>query len=70
MKLRGGNAAALVFRRRKNLAPELLEVGTVQVLLEQNRRVGGPIEGVQRLKPFAVFFVYMFTVANRAKDNK
>jgi hypothetical protein len=29
-----------------------------------------PDRGVLRLKPLALFFVYMVTVANRAKDNK
>jgi hypothetical protein len=58
------------FQVRATLAPELLGVSTVQVLQEQDRRVGGPIEGVPGLKPLALFFVYMVTVANRAKDNK
>jgi hypothetical protein len=52
------------------LAPELQRVGTVLALLERNRRVSGPIEGVQGMKPLAHFFVYMVTVAGRAKDNK
>jgi len=42
----------------------------VLALLGQNRRVSGPNEGVQRMKPLAHFFVYMVTVAGRAKDNK
>jgi hypothetical protein len=40
------------------------------MLLKQNRREDGPNEGTPRLKPLAHFFVYMVTVANRAKDNK
>jgi len=42
----------------------------VLVLLGQSRRMSGPIEGVHRVKPLAHFFVYMVTVAGRAKDNK
>lgn len=41
----------------------------MQVLLRQDRRVSGPIEGEQGMKPLPNFFVYMVTVANRAKDN-
>ena len=52
------------------LAPELQVKGTVLALLGQNRRRNGPIEGVQGMKPLAHFFVYMVTVADRAKDNK
>jgi hypothetical protein len=40
------------------------------VLLGQNRRVNGPLEGSQGMKPLAHFFVYMVTVAGHAKDNK
>jgi hypothetical protein len=52
------------------LAPELQGTETVPVLLGQNRRVSGPIGGVQRMKPLPHFFVYMITVAGHAKDNK
>jgi hypothetical protein len=52
------------------LAPELQGSETVLVLLGQNWRVSGPIEGVQGMKPLPHFFVYMVTVAGRAKDNK
>jgi hypothetical protein len=42
----------------------------VLVLLGQNRRVNGPLKRSQGMKPLAHFFVYMVTVAGRAKDNK
>jgi hypothetical protein len=32
--------------------------------------MGGPFEGHQEMKPLAHYFVYMVTVANRAKDKK
>jgi hypothetical protein len=67
--LHGGNRSSR-FQVAQTLALELLSIGTVLVLLGQNRRVSSPIEGVQRMKPLAHFFVYMVTVAGRAKDNK
>jgi hypothetical protein len=38
------------------LEPELLEEETVQVLLRQNRRVSGPIEGGAEGETFGTFF--------------
>jgi hypothetical protein len=40
------------------------------MLLKQIDEQMAPSRGTHRLKPLAHFFVYMDTVANRAKDNK